>query len=52
MTVDQNGWQDVPENEREALAQWEETHGGDDAGIVVPDESSDKPAECLCESSL
>ena len=51
MSIDQNGWQDAPEDEREALAQWEETQG-DYAGIVVPGASSYKPAECLCESSL
>jgi hypothetical protein len=45
MNVDQNGWQDVPEEEREALARWEETQG-DYAGIVVPDASSDKPVAC------
>ena len=39
MSVDQNGWQDVPEEESEALAQWEETEG-DHAGIVVPDAGS------------
>lgn len=25
MGIDQNGWQDAPEDETEALAQWEET---------------------------
>lgn len=36
MSVDQNGWQDVSEEEREALAEWEETQGGHQAGTVVP----------------
>jgi hypothetical protein len=39
MSADQNGWQVVPEEEREGLVQWEETQG-DYAGMVVPNAGS------------
>lgn len=42
MNVDQNGWQDVPEEEREALARWEETQG-DYAGISFPTQAQISP---------